>query len=502
MEEFKLYLPQAITEILASLKFFLPESCLVLSFVLLIITDLFLPKKQFNSWLFGAVFCVTAYFIISQYNLIDNRVVLFSGSLILDRFAINLKILLLLVVFAAFIFFISDQKIKNHAKGINDLLSILLAATLGMFLMVSAGNFLMLYISIEMVSIASYVMVAYLGANQLQNEAAIKYLLFGAVSSAVMLYGISVLYALTGSINFLDAELLLGLSAQSNYIASGLAIIMIFAGIGFKLSFVPMHFWVPDVYEGAPTAVTSFLSTAPKIAGFGLLVKFMLSFTVASQGYLFYWPGFNFVYFFGIIAIVSLLVGNFGASLQKNTKRMLAYAAVGHTGFILMVFTMAGEYTNKALLFYLFAYAIANIGAFLSVNYLEEKTGEVTYNDYAGLGKKLPFVSICFTLILISLIGLPVSAGFFAKVFIFSALIEAYQNSNDVLYLLMGITGALTTVVSLFFYLKIPLFLFLKPMQKETVLLKSDRKQPVLIFICASLILLIGLFPQFIEKLL
>ncbi len=501
MEEFTLLLPQAITEILKSLRFFHPEICLGIAFLTLIILDLFIKKKQLNIWLFAASLLFTAYFCFLQYDFVDVPIKLFNNSLLLDKLAVTLKLILLTVVFLGFFFFVSDKKIKQHRKGINDLLSILAALTLGLFLMVSSANFLILYLSIEMVSIGSYLLVGYLGLTPHQTEATLKYALFGAVSSAIMLYGISVLYALTGSISFLNAEILVNLASQNNMVAV-IAIIMIFTGIGFKLTFVPMHFWVPDVYEGAATSVTSFLSTAPKIAGFGLLIKLLLTFTLSTGSTSLYWPGFNFMYFFAGLSVASLLVGNFGATLQNNIKRMLAYAAIGHTGFMLMLFVIAGNSIYKSLIFYLIAYAIANIGAFMAVNYIEERSGKIKINEYSGLGKKLPLVSICFTIIIISLIGIPVSAGFFAKVFIFSTLIDAYSASNNWVFILMMVTASITTVVSLFYYFKIPLYLFLKPLEKDVDLNSADHKQPIIILLCSVFVTIIGLFPQIISFIL
>jgi NADH-quinone oxidoreductase subunit N len=282
-----------------------------------------------------------------------------------------------------------------------------------------------------------------------------------------------------------------------NAAGSTFALVLILVGIGFKLSFVPIHFWVPDVYEGAPTPVTAFLSTIPKVAAFVLLINFLTPFIISPQ-----WKAFDFGLYLSAIGIITMIAGNFAAVMQNNAKRMLAYSSIGHTGFALMAVVTFNAQGLKALEYYLAVYVIANIGALMLVTYFEKITGSADINTYKGLGLKYPAASISFVIILISLTGLPVTAGFTGKVFVFSAVYSVYQVNHNVWLLLLTITGAVTTIVSLFYYIKIPLNLFLK--RTETI--SEPIVQPNYILatsiIISVILVLLGIFPNWLTQFL
>jgi len=367
---------------------------------------------------------------------------------------------------------------------------------MGLHLMAMASNLLSIYLSIEMVSIASYLMVSYRAENKLSSEAGLKYVLFGAASSAIMLYGISLLYGFGGTLNLFTGNMIQGL-LQANSLSVSLALILFFAGIGFKLSFAPMHFWVPDIYQGAPTPVVAFLSILPKIAAFGLLINFLIPFIYFPK-----WTAFDFRLFLSMVSIATMIIGNFAATWQNNVKRMLAYSSVGHTGFAMMAMLNFNPDRQGivALTFYLIAYALASTGAWMLATYFADTAKAEDMNGYKGLGFKYPLAGVCFVIILISLTGLPVTAGFYGKFLAFSAVYAIYQHDHNIWLLMLMITGAVTTVVSLFYYIKIPLNLFLRKTDRTTGFASSNPFLLASVAIISLLVVFLGLFPDFIAK--
>jgi NADH-quinone oxidoreductase subunit N len=496
MHELIPHIPGYLNDFYKSIGYFMPEIYLSALFIIVLLTDLLFGKN--SQWICKIVACVGVAFILikdlEQIGLLlvngeTNGQFLFNEMLLLTRTSINFKFIIDLLAFILLLYSDWDNRLKAHQKGLSDLYSIFIASILGLHLMAMAANLLSIYLAIEMVSIASYLLVAYRSESGFSIEAGLKYVLFGAVSSAIMLYGISLLYGLTGSLNLFGGNLVPGL-VQGNNLAVTVAIGLVLLGIGFKLSFVPMHFWVPDVYEGAATPVTAYLSTLPKIAGFMLLVNFLTAFIYYAG-----WVAFDFRLFFAIVGIVTMIAGNFAAVMQTNVKRMLAYSSIGHTGFALMGIVTFSPQGITALTYYLLVYGIANIGALVLASYFGNVTGAVDMDSYRGLGIKYPTASVCFVIILISLTGLPVTAGFTGKLFIFSAIYEVYQQCHNIWLLLMMITGALTTVVALFYYIKIPLNLFIKRADIVTEGVKRSYNLLILAIVIVVGILLLGIFP-------
>ncbi|MDB5015691.1 MAG: hypothetical protein JWQ84_523 [Mucilaginibacter sp.] len=495
------FLSDSLTNVLGSIPFFMPEIGLAILFILVLVTDLLFGKSsQFTCRIIacvGILMVINQDYQQTQLLLIEglaNGHFFFTQMLLLTHTAIKFKLVIDVLSFILLLYFAWDDKLNAHSKGLSDLYTIIIGSVFGMHLMVMAVNLLSIYLAIEMVSIASYLMVAYRSENAFSTEAGLKYVLFGAASSAMMLYGISLLYAFTGSLELYTGNLILALPLV-NPVAVSFALILVLIGIGFKLSFVPVHFWVPDVYEGAPTPVTAWLSTVPKIAAFALLVNFLTPFIYNSN-----WTAFNFRLAFSIVGIITMIGGNFAAVLQNNVKRMLAYSSIGHTGFALMAVAAFTPTSISALIYYLAAYGIANVGALALVTYFTNVAGAEDMDSYRGLGHKYPVASICFVIVLISLTGFPVTAGFTGKVFIFSAAYSVYQQDHNIWLLLMTITGALTTVVSLFYYIKIPLNLFLKRTEVAINTVNNSYKIVILAIIISFLIIFIGIWPDLVLK--
>jgi NADH-quinone oxidoreductase subunit N len=273
-------------------------------------------------------------------------------------------------------------------------------------------------------------------------------------------------------------------------LSSGVALSLVLIGIGFKLSFVPLHFWSPDVYEGAPTPVTAFLSTGPKIAGFAILIRFLVPFNDPET------QVFDFNQVIGFVSFSTMIVGNFSAIWQNNVKRMLAYSSIGHTGFVMMALMQYSEGGLRSILFYLFVYGLMNMAAFMLADHIEHKTGSTTMTGYKGLGKKLPLTFFMFVIILISLTGLPPTAGFIGKLFIFSSLIEYFGVSGSGYVLIILITGAIATLVSLFYYIKIPLNAYLRTSESEMHIVENKSFMVYLGLFITSILIILGIFPQ------
>jgi len=494
-------IPGYLQDVVDSIKFFMPEIYLAVLFIVVLLTDLLFGKNARQ--LVKIIACAGMFLVIvkdlEQISLLlvngqTKAHFFFNNMVLLTRTGINFKFAVDVLAFILLIYFDWDNNLAKHRKGLSDLYSIVIASLTGLHLMVMAVNLLSIYLSIEMVSIASYLLVAYRSENSFSTEAGLKYVLFGAAASAIMLYGISLLYVYTGSLNLFGGNLVQGLT-QVNHLPVAFALVLVLAGIGFKLSFVPMHFWVPDVYEGASTPVTAYLSTLPKVAGFALLINFLTPFIFFTR-----WNSFDFHLFLSIVGIITIIAGNFAALLQTNVKRMLAYSSIGHTGFALMAIVTFNSQGISALTYYLLVYGIANIGALTLASYFTNVTGAEDVEGYKGFGFKYPVASICFVIILISLTGLPVTAGFTGKLFVFSAVYGVYQQNHDIWLLLFMVAGALATVVSLFYYIKIPLYLFVKRNENAGESVSGSYNLIILSIILSLLILVFGIFPDLLLR--
>ncbi|MDN5285110.1 MAG: nuoN [Mucilaginibacter sp.] len=489
------HISESLSNVLGSIIYFMPEVYLGLLFIVVLITDLIFGKRSTKLCriVASAGLVLVMFKDLQQVALIlDGPHLIFSNMLLLSRSGIFFKLIIDLLSFILLLYFTWDNKLKAHQKGLSDLYSIAMASVLGLHLMVMAVNLLSIYLAIEMVSIASYLMVAYRTENAFSTEAGLKYVLFGAASSAIMLYGISLLYGFSGTLDLADT---IGQLSKVNPISSSFAVVLVLIGIGFKLSFVPIHFWVPDVYQGAPTPVTAYLSTVPKIAAFALLINFLSPFILASS-----WKGFDIGIALSIAGIVTMIAGNFAAVMQSNVKRMLAYSSIGHTGFALMAVVILTVQGVSVLTYYLFVYALANIGALVLANYFTNETGAEEVDDYRGLGLKYPTASVCFVIILISLTGLPVTAGFTGKLFVFSAVYSVYEQTHSIWLMLLMFTGALTTVVSLFYYIKIPMNLFLKRKEIAEINNKKSHNLLILSILISFMLVLLGIFPDLVLR--
>ncbi|GAA4780306.1 NADH-quinone oxidoreductase subunit N [Olivibacter ginsenosidimutans] len=490
MKEFIPHISKLLDGVIGGLSFLLPEFVLTLTFLLSIGCGLlFRGKPMINWWVTVIGILLSGWFAYSQIAFPATSPIFF-GMILPDTNGAWLKLLIgfTCLLFCFFVYY--SQQLRNHPKRIDDLLGILLGVHIGLNLMAVAVNWLMVYLTIEMVSVGSYVMVGYLARDRKQSEAAMKYVLFGTVCSAVMLYGLSLLYGYSGGLSFVDRTQLTALLEMPPLVFI-VATFFVLTGIGFKLSFVPFHFWSPDVYQGAPTPVTAFLSTAPKIGAIALLGRLVIAWSTVMETGL---PQLLF-YILAGIAIGSMLLGNLAAIRQRQVKRMMAYSSIGHTGFLIMIVLAISQQTFPVLFFFLVSYIMMNVGVFMFADYLEEHLGITTVTEYQGLGKSYPMLMVAMTVLMVSLTGLPPTVGFIAKLLSFSAVMEAYQHNHSLSWLLLLITGAVTTVMALFFYFKIPLNAFLRERKREFPPLAYNGLA-VLAILLSLMSLVLGFYPS------
>jgi NADH-quinone oxidoreductase subunit N len=358
-----------------------------------------------------------------------------------------------------------------------------------MFFMTSASDLILIYLSLELVSLSSYVLAGFTKQSLRNSEASLKYLIYGSSSSGIMLFGISILYGITGSTSLYEINSILQQSSLPGFTFI-LASVLIFAGIGFKISTAPFHFWTPDVYEGAPLPFTAYLSIASKAAGFALLIRFIkVTFiqSVSTEGYWTLVSLFDWKTFFIIISILTMTLGNFAALWQDNLKRMLAYSSIAHAGYLLLGLAVMSDQGLVAIIIYFAIYAFMNLGAFFVVMLIANKIGSEELDDYKGLGYSMPLLGISFAIFLISLTGLPPTAGFIGKLYLFIALVDANM-------ITVAVIALLNTVVSLYYYIRVLKNMYLVKVEKELPQIVPSFANGVLLIALIIPVLVLGVY--------
>ena len=452
-----------------NINIMLPEIFLTLSIFSVLMIGVFI-KKSFN-----LIFNLTSLIIIATITIIltnpNNEEKIFLDSFTRDAFSNYFKILILvssLFVLNSSKIFIVDNKLDKIEYPIIILLSIL-----GMFFMVSSNDLILFYLGLELQSLSLYILASIDRDNLRSTESGIKYFVLSALSSGLLLYGCSLLYGFTGSTNF---ELI---ASQLNKENTGAVFAMVFilVGLAFKVSAVPFHMWTPDVYEGAPTSITSYFAVVPKVAGLALLIKFMF---IPFSKILLEWQ--TIIIF---ISIASMILGAVAAMVQNNFKRLLAYSSIGHIGYALAGVATGTVSGYQSTIVYISIYVIMNIGAF-SCLYLLKKDGQYKENisDLSGISKKNPLLAISLLIILFSLAGVPPLGGFFAKFYVFVSVLEKEMYA-------LAIIGLLTTVMSAFYYLKIIKTIYF---DDSVTTFESSKNRTAQISIFTSCIILVTFF--------
>jgi NADH-quinone oxidoreductase subunit N len=436
-----------------SLPFIVPEIVLALTFVLAMIVEFTFKKNKFLTPVI-----VLAGFVISLITIANGYSeprVLFYGMFVLDPFSIFFKYLIIGTSIVITLFSLQSGELKKEKTHSGEYYCFIAALTFGLVLMTGANNLLMMYLAIELSSISSYILAGFTKSQTRSGEAALKYVIFGGVSSGIMLYGISLLYGLTGTLDIQGIRLALAtgtaVTSSWGFLTLITSIILMLAGFGYKISAVPFHFWTPDVYEGAPVTVTAYLAVASKAAGFAMMIRFFtVSFfdSFTGPGIWQAFAGVDWPLMVAILALLTMTLGNVVAIWQNNLKRMLAYSSIAHAGYMLLGVVVMSNAGISAVMLYFVMYFFMNLGAFYVVMVVADKIGSEDIDAYRGLGYRAPVIGVALTVFLVSLTGLPPTAGFIGKLYLFAAVIE-----SD--YLWLVIAAAINTVFSLYYYARV-----------------------------------------------
>ncbi len=408
----------------------------------------------------------------------------FSDMVVLDTFAVTITLIFLLV--AALAIAISLNYLSYHDIELGEYYPLVLFATGGMILLGQTTNLILVFLGIELLSITLYILTAFFYPRYTSEEAGMKYLLLGAFAAGFLVYGIALIYGGAGTLDlvrigtFLSDNLVVGAAFPPGALLVLIGGALVLVGFCFKIALVPFHMWTPDVYEGSPTPVAAFMSVGTKGAAFAALLRILL---VALLSFKVYW-----LPVLGVLAALTMLLGNIAALMQPNVKRMLAYSSIGHAGYIMVGVMTASNHGTESLLFYLLAYALANMGAFAVLISLEQR-GEMTWSvdDFAGLWKRYPLLAIAMATFMLSLAGVPPTAGFFAKFFVFAAAWEDGQ-------IFLVFIGVLSSAIAAFFYLRVIIRMFMdEPVREITPIL--NRGLTITIGLAVVGTLLLGLIP-------
>jgi NAD(P)H-quinone oxidoreductase subunit 2 len=434
----------------------LPEGIVVVTIMGVLIADLILGRRAARPIAYFAIggLLTAIGALVLQWN--NANPVGFFGSVSSDPLSVIFRGMIALS--ATVTILISIRYIEQTGTALAEFIAILLSATLGGMLLSMATELVTIFVSLETLSISSYMLTGYMKRDPRSNEAALKYLLIGAVSSAIFLYGVSLLYGLSGGETKLP-EIAAGIAAQSN-LSLGLLVSLVFviAGIAFKISAVPFHQWTPDVYEGSPTPVVAFLSVGSKSAGFALAIRLLVTAFPLVHG--------EWTFIFTALAILSLILGNVVALAQTSMKRMLAYSSIAQAGFVMIGLIIGTEAGYTSMLFYLLVYLFMNLGGFTCVILFSLRTGTDQIAEYAGLYHKDPLLTLCLSICLLSLGGIPPLAGFFGKVYIFWA---GWQAGAYGLVLL----ALITSVISIYYYIRVVKMMVVKEPHEMSAAVKS-----------------------------
>jgi NADH-quinone oxidoreductase subunit N len=460
---------------LSDFYYILPEIVLTTAALVLLVADVMLPRG--SRWLAWVTLAGLAATLLSMIPLVNAQVEVSNGLIAVDKFALFFKVIFL--VAAALTVLMSVRYLEVEGASPGEYYFLIMCATLGMMIMAGGIDLITLFIGLETMAVSFYILTGFIKPNQRSNEAAVKYFLLGAFSLGILLYGMSLLYGFAGTTNL--RVMAATFAGQPRNPVLILAVILIAAGMGFKIAAVPFHMWAPDVYEGAPTPITAFLSVGSKAASFAMLLRILLEGVPSMSA--------EWRELFWVLAIITMTVGNVAALTQSNVKRMLAYSSIAHAGYVLMGIVAGGQRGVTAILVYLFVYGFMQIGAFAVVVLLHRRDviGE-DLKDFSGLHFRSPLAAFAMLLFMLSLGGIPPTAGFMGKFWLFGAAMEEG-------YYWLALIGVLNSAVSLYYYVRIVVFMYLK---KETT--GSDPvTSPALaltLAVAVAATILLGVYPR------
>jgi NADH-quinone oxidoreductase subunit N len=455
-----------------------PEFYLVAAACVLLLADAFLPANQRGITLhWASIFVLAAGIYLVVAHQPDGAVTAFNGMFIRDGVAEILKVFALLCTILVFIYakpYLSDRKLF-----VGEFYTLMIFAVIGVMLLVSAGNLIMIYLGLELLTLSSYALVALNRDSRLSSEAAIKYFVLGALASGMLLYGMSMVYGATGTLDLTQLREAIPHSQMPHLLVFGLIFMII--GIGFKLGAAPFHMWIPDVYQGSPTAVTVFIGSAPKLAAFGMAFRLLAT----GMGDL----SQHWQLMLAVLAVLSLAIGNLVAIVQTNLKRLLAYSTISHMGYLLLGLVNAGPEGYSSAMFYAISYALMSTAAFGVILALSRTGFECEeIDDFKGLNQRSPWMAFLMMLCLFSLAGVPPLFGFFAKLLVLQAAIHAGM-------MWLAIVGAVFAIIGLYYYLHVvKVMYFDKPVEGTEVRLQPDFTLRVALSLNALVLLVLGIY--------
>ncbi|GAB4172837.1 MAG: NADH-quinone oxidoreductase subunit N [Calditrichia bacterium] len=424
--------------------------------------------------------------LVTTYMLPDERMFAFYKMVVADKISMILSVVFILTALLTILLSLSYN--ENVKLEFTEYYPLLILSTIGMMLMAKANHFIIFFLGLETMSIALYVLAGFRKFNKFSLESSLKYFLLGAFATGILLYGFALMYGEIGSTYLHDIKTYFQTHGLDLPVILYLSLGLIIVGFGFKVALVPFHMWTPDVYQGAPIPVTAFMAIGAKAAGFAAIIRIFLdaTFHISIE-----WSGV-----FWILAVLTMIVGNISALVQDNIKRMLAYSSIAHAGYILIAVVSADEaHSIYNILFYLFVYGIMNIAAFAVVDLVSgEKEKYVDINHFAGLGFKNPLLGFAFTIALVSLAGLPPTAGFMGKLYIFST---AVNNGHITLVII----GVLNSLVSVYYYLRPVVYMYMKEENKDVAIKTVYPAAGLALLITIWGILHLGIFPGFFNVL-
>ena len=475
-----------------NLELFAPELTLAATAIIVILLDLVSQRKVWLVAVSIAGIVAAAGFTIAIWG--GSSQAIFNNMLVVDNFALFFKLLFLAI--AALVILASVDYVSKFARFQGEYYALVLLSTLGMMLMAATAELISIYIALELTGISLYVLVGFL-KDPKSTEASLKYLLLGAVASAVLLFGMALVFGFTGKTQLGEIAQAIQMLSLTGVLASPgliLGIVLMIAGFGFKIAAIPFHMWVPDVYEGAPTPITAYLSVASKAAGFAIILRVFYSAFGLPQ-----WLSLDWGMIFAVLAAIGMTLGNVVALPQTNIKRMLGYSSIAQAGYLMvglatMGFSPAADILGRSgLLFFLASYALTNLGAFIAIIAISNKLDSDQIGDYSGMGRRAPLLALGLTLCLISLIGMPPAAGFMAKFYIFSGAVQ-----HGLLWLV--IIAVINSVISAYYYLRVVKVMWLgEPVSEEKV--PSSGALRVALSISCLGVLLLGVIPGFVMRL-
>jgi NADH-quinone oxidoreductase subunit N len=427
---------------LSDFYYILPELVLTAGSLLVLVADVMLPRgSRLLAWLTLGVLGATA-ISLAPFAGVDVEVA--GGLLAVDSFALFFKFVFLLAATLTILMSVRYLELEGASPG--EYYFLILCATLGMMIMASGIDLITSFIGLETMAVSFYILTGFIKPNQRSNEAAVKYFLLGAFSLGILLYGMSLMYGLSGTTNFHRMGAVFTGNARDPLLV--LAVILVVAGMGFKISAVPFHMWAPDVYEGAPTPVTAFLSVGSKAASFAMLLRI---FVEALPSMMTDWQ-----LLFEVLAVVTMTIGNLAALTQSNLKRMLAYSSIAHAGYLLIGVVAGTPRGVAAMLIYVLIYSFMQLGAFAVIVMMRRRDliGD-ELKDLSGLAFRSPLAAFAMLLFMLSLGGIPPTAGFMGKFWLFSAAIDSG-------YVALAVIGVLNSAVSLYYYVRVVVFMYLK----------------------------------------